>query len=148
MFDKSAEFYDLMYSQLKDYDHEVQHIHKIIEQHDPGHRTVLDVGCGSGEHAHRLAQDFGYEVDGIDAESEDVKVCRMSHTEIEGTISRLHFEYLIGRQGGISKMSETHEMGLFTQSEMMEGFQSVGLNVEYEYPGFSDRGLYIAEKAV
>jgi SAM-dependent methyltransferase len=38
----------------------------IIRTHRPGAREVLDVGCGTGEHARHLTAEHGFRVDGID----------------------------------------------------------------------------------
>jgi hypothetical protein len=46
------------------------------------------------------------------AESPDVKVCRMVRTEVDGRLSRLYFEYLIGRTSGLEHRALTE---LFTR---------------------------------
>lgn len=78
------------------------------------------------------------------AENGDVSVCRMSHMEIQGRLSRLRFEYLIGRRSGIERATETHELGLFTVDEMLACFREAGLSAEHLPEGPSGRGLYIA----
>jgi SAM-dependent methyltransferase len=81
------------------------------------------------------------------AGAEDVKVCRMARTEVEGRLSRLQFEYLIGRADGIVHRSEVHELGLFTVAEMTAAFTAAGLAVDYDPAGPSGRGLYVATPA-
>lgn len=81
------------------------------------------------------------------AESEVVTVCRMSHCEIDGRLSRLRFEYLIGRPTGIERASEVHELGLFTVGEMQDCFRRAGLDATYDPEGPSGRGLYVARAA-
>jgi SAM-dependent methyltransferase len=78
------------------------------------------------------------------AESPDVAVCRMSRTEVEGRISRLHFEYLIGRVGGIRHTREVHELGMFTVDETLDTFRAVDLEATHRADGPAGRGLYIA----
>jgi len=78
------------------------------------------------------------------AESPGLSVCRMSHIEIEGRLSHLHFEYLIGRPAGIQRASEVHELGLFTVEETMACFRRAGFEPEHDTRGLCDRGLYIA----
>ena len=51
MFDASAEYYDLIYGSFKDYPREAAQIAGLLRQNMPHCRTVLDVACGSGEHA-------------------------------------------------------------------------------------------------
>lgn len=67
MFSKTAQFYDLIYS-FKDYATEAKKIKDLILAEHPSAKTVLDVACGTGEHARHMANDF--EVDGIDLEPE------------------------------------------------------------------------------
>lgn len=79
MFDKSAELYDLIYAQFKDYEVETEHIHQLIVEHNPKAKTILDIGCGTGEHASRLAHQYGYLVDGIDIEPAFVDLAKKKH---------------------------------------------------------------------
>ena len=73
MFSKTARYYDEIYS-FKDYNAEADAIRSIIKREHPGARTILDVGCGTGEHARRLATDF--DVDGIDLEPEFINIAK------------------------------------------------------------------------
>lgn len=235
MFSASAELYDLIYSGFKDYPAEAAQLAALIRREHAEAQRVLDVACGTGEHACLLAEEHGFQVDGLDldpafvriargklsrgsvyqadmrafqlpqqydvilclfssigyvktlenvrhtferfrdhlapnglvilepwfapgvlepgrifvktAETEGVSVCRMSHTEVEGRLSRLHFDYLIGRATSIQHASEVHEMGLFTVEEMLECFQAVGLRAEHDPEGPYGRGLYLARVA-
>jgi SAM-dependent methyltransferase len=232
MFSASAELYDLVYSGFKDYAAETAHLVELIRRSHPKARTVLDVACGTGEHARLLAETDGFEVDGVDlepafvtiaqrklprgsvyqgdmtsfelarrydvivclfssigyvrtlenvrrtferfrahlaeggvvlvepwfapgviqpgrvliktAESDSVSVVRMSHSQIEGRLSRLRFEYLIGRAQGIEHVVETHELGLFTTAELLECFEQAGLQATHDPIGLDGRGLFLA----
>lgn len=73
MFNKSAELYDLIYS-FKDYESEASKIRDLIRSEHPEARSILDVACGTGEHAQLLAKDFS--VDGIDLDSTMVDIAR------------------------------------------------------------------------
>lgn len=232
MFSSTTDVYDLIYSSFKNYDDESATIHSAIHQANPNTRRVLDVACGTGEHARRLTERFGYHVDGLDldanfatiarrklpnasvhvanmidfevpdrydaivclfssvgyvrtldnlqktftqfkrhlapdgvvivepwfepgvlserrvsvnqAVSTDASVCRMAYTTITGRLSRLQFEYLIGRPDGIERASEVHELGLFTVAETMECFRGAGLRATHDQKGPTGRGLYVA----
>jgi len=231
MFSASAEFYDLIYSTFKDYDAEVEQITGLLHRLNPQCQTVLDVACGTGEHARLLAA-RGFVVDGLDLdpafvrlaeqkhpagqffaadmsdfhlsgrydavlclfssigylttldrvrqaltcfrehlapggliivepwfgpgvldpqrvfrderEANGVRVSRVSRAEIDGRLSRLHFDYEITDATGTRRSSEVHELGLFTTAELLAAFQGVGLRVEHDPKGLTDRGLYVA----
>ena len=78
MFTESAEFYDAIYS-FKDYAAEAAHVAELVGSVRPGTRTVLDVACGTGEHARLLAEQHGFEVDGLDLDPALLRVAREKH---------------------------------------------------------------------
>jgi SAM-dependent methyltransferase len=78
------------------------------------------------------------------AEVGDRRICRMTHNEVDGKVSRLQFEYLVGDADGIRRMRETHELGLFTESEMLQAFNDAGLEASFDPEGTSGRGMYRA----
>ena len=235
MFSASAGLYDLIYTSFKDYPAEAAQVAALIRTHQPGARRILDVACGTAEHARLLVAHHGFEVDALDvdpgfveiaraklpgadvyqadmtsfalgrrydailclfsaigyvrtlenvartlrcfrahlaadgvvivepwfapgvietgriaaltAEQGGVTVCRMSHAEVAGAISRIRFEYLIGQPGGIERASELHEMGLFTVEELTSCFREAGFASNFETPGLSGRGLHIGRVA-
>jgi SAM-dependent methyltransferase len=65
VFTGSAELYDIIYSGLKDYGAEADRIAALLRAEHPACRTILDVGCGTGEHA-RFLTARGFQVDGLD----------------------------------------------------------------------------------
>ena len=60
-----AEFYDLM-RQYRNYESECDFADSVIKKRFPKANSVLDVFCGTGEHAIKMAR-RGYAVTGIDA---------------------------------------------------------------------------------
>jgi SAM-dependent methyltransferase len=233
MYTESAEFYDVIYSNLKDYQEETRQVAELLRRIQPSCRTILDVACGTGEHASLLASQYGFEVDGLDLDpsfvaiarakhpkgrfyqadmtkfelgrSYDAIVClfssigyvgtvprlrqtlqgfrnhivntgaiivepffkpedvrpgytnapivvqsaerritRSSHSEVEGRVFRLYFDYQIEGLDGTRHVRELHELGLFTVEEMLDSFETVGLRANYHLEGPSGRGLYIA----
>ena len=69
-----AEYYDLM-RQYRDYDSECEFADNIIQKRYPNAKNVLDIFCGTGEHAIRMAQ-RGYTVTGIDASQDMINVAK------------------------------------------------------------------------
>jgi SAM-dependent methyltransferase len=87
---------------------------------------------GGSLHAHTVDRD-------------DLKICRVSRSEVLDGISRLEFHYLVADSDGIRHLQEEHELGLFTQEEMTEALQSAGFGqIEYDADGLTGRGLYVA----
>ncbi len=234
MFQASAEFYDLIYSSLKDYGAEARQIARVLRDCNPRCSTVLDAACGTGEHARLLAAD-GFVVDGLDLDSAFVRIARRKHpagrffeadmadfhllhrydavmclfssigylqtldrvtaafacfrdhltpdgvivvepwfapgvldparvarnigeaagvrvervcrVEVEGRLSRLHFDYEITEGPRTKHASEVHELGLFTPPEILEAFRAAGLKADHDPKGLTDRGLYVARGA-
>jgi SAM-dependent methyltransferase len=235
MFSASHALYDLIYSSFVDYPAAAAVLATQIRRANPSAQTVLDVACGTGEHARLLTEAHAFAVDGLDLDPEfvriargklpgatiyegdmtsfdlerrydvvlclfssigyvrtlenvertfarfrhhladggivivepwfppgsieagrvsvktvetpDVTVCRMSHMTVEGRISRLRFEYLIGRRRGVERAEELHELGLFTTEETLNCFRRAGLEAEHDPNGPLGRGLFLARKA-
>lgn len=81
-------------------------------------------------------------------ESDKLKISRMNSSSMEGDLCVMRFHYLIGRPGsGVGHFEETHELGMFSRSEYLQGFAAAGLEAEMiEGPEMSGRGLYLAVK--
>lgn len=233
MFSEAPELYDAIYGAFKDYDAEAERVAQLLQELAPGARTVLDVGCGTGEPALRLHTRHGFEVAGLDiepafvrlaqaklpsatfwqadmsafdlgvqfdavvclfsaigylteltrveraarcfrqhltpggvaivepwfspeawipgrvylhaGESATARVARMSHSTVEGRISKLEFHYLIGTEAGIDHRVEHHELGLFTTTELAAAFEHAGFaRIQHDPEGLTGRGLLIA----
>jgi hypothetical protein len=80
------------------------------------------------------------------AESDGVRVAWMAHTEVDGRLSRIRFEYLVGRPTGIDHASEVHELGLFTTEEQLRAFEAAGLRATHDPVGIDGRGLFVARQ--
>lgn len=79
MFTKSARFYETLY-RMKDYEAASDSIRRLIEQHAPQARSILDVGCGTGTHLRHLSQWF--EVEGLDISADLIAVAREKAPDI------------------------------------------------------------------
>jgi trans-aconitate methyltransferase len=76
MFTETADLYDLIYSQFKDYRTETNELAALIRQHHPRAKTILDVACGTAEHAKLLADEHGFDVDGLDLDGTFARIAR------------------------------------------------------------------------
>jgi ubiquinone/menaquinone biosynthesis C-methylase UbiE len=235
MFSASAELYDAIYFTFKDYVAEATDIARRIRAVHPEACSILDVGCGTGEHARLLATQHGFSVDGIDINPEFLRLARAKHptgrfftadmidfnigdrydavicmfssigyvrtlpalerafrsfarhvtqtgvvlvepwfppekmesghqsersatsgtvrvhrvgtTEIEDRLCRLRFDYTVEELGRVQRITEVHELGLFTEQETLQAFAAAGLAAQHEAKSPSNRGLYVARIA-
>jgi SAM-dependent methyltransferase len=104
----------------------------------PGGVMIVEGWFEPGQLTHRKVDAFAQAANGV-------AVGRMARTYVEGKISRLEFNYLIGRAEGVEHRSETHRLGLFTQDEMESAFRSAGLRVERRRGVMRDRGVYVGQ---
>jgi SAM-dependent methyltransferase len=232
VFAATAELYDLIYGH-KDYAAEVASIRAVIDRERPGARTILDVACGTGEHARILAESF--DVDGLDldpafvaiattklprgrvvaadmrsfalhrtydvvqclfssigyvlepadaiatlacfrehlapggvvlvepwfepatyrpgvhmltVDQPELKIARMHASRVEGDVSILDFNYLIGTPDGVRRELETHRLRLTPFAEMATWFETARLDATFDPLGPSGRGLFVARHYV
>jgi SAM-dependent methyltransferase len=73
VFSVTADIYDAIYA-FKDYAGETLKIRQLVARERPGAKTLLDVACGTGEHARLWSAEF--DVDGIDLEPKFVEIAR------------------------------------------------------------------------
>ena len=73
----------------------------------------------------------------------DIAIARMSIAHKDGRRSWFDMEHLIGTTDGIERLTEHHELGLFTIEEHVAAFQRAGLTVEHDPEGPIGRGLYV-----
>ncbi|MES2178065.1 MAG: class I SAM-dependent methyltransferase [Gemmatimonadota bacterium] len=70
-----AQQYDVLY-QDKNYDAEVDLLERLFSAHRLTGQSVLDLGCGTGQHALRLAN-RGYDVTGVDRSPQMLSIARV-----------------------------------------------------------------------
>ena len=95
MFSVSAEYYDVIYGAFKDYAAEAAQVTNQLRRLNPKCRTILDVACGTGEHARLLAA-AGFDVDGLDIEPAFVRIAATKHPRgrfVVADMSDFHLPY-------------------------------------------------------
>lgn len=75
VFDKYTDYYDLIYKN-KDYAAEADFVERLIKKHRPCAKTILNLGCGTGNHDIFLAQK-GYDITGIDCSESNIKKAKL-----------------------------------------------------------------------
>jgi SAM-dependent methyltransferase len=81
-------------------------------------------------------------------EAGGVKVARAFRSSARGSVSKLHFHYLIAADGKVSSVREDHTLGLFTRAEYERAFRRAGLSVRFYSRGFTGRGLLVGRKPI
>jgi ubiquinone/menaquinone biosynthesis C-methylase UbiE len=71
-FSLEAKIYDKVWGK-HGYDSDVKFLNGLFRKHDC--RSVIDIGCGTGNHAVRLSK-LGYEVTGVDVSASMLKIAR------------------------------------------------------------------------
>lgn len=90
VFNLYARYYNLLYKE-KDYAGEAEYVHKLIQKYQPGAKSILDLGCGTGRHDILLAEK-GYSVTGVDRSEEMLAVANanLSASALTSTLIFLH----------------------------------------------------------
>jgi SAM-dependent methyltransferase len=73
----------------------------------------------------------------------ELKICRMNVSAVRGAVSVLDFHYLVATPDGVERLSEHHQLGLFTRDQYLDAFRAAELEVEHDPTGLTDRGLYV-----
>ena len=83
---------------------------------------------------------------GEGAEAGGLAVARVSRSWREGDESVIEMHFAVARSDRTWAFTEVHRMGLMTTAAQLELYCDVGLVVEHEHPGLTDRGLFVAVK--
>lgn len=108
IFDNYARYYDLLY-QDKDYEGEAQFVDRLIQTHAPDANTILELGCGTGNHAMLLAT-AGYRVRGIDLSAEMLEYANRQCERVSPEVAaRLQFSQGDLRSVRLDGVASEHE---------------------------------------
>jgi SAM-dependent methyltransferase len=88
-FGDYSRYYNLLYKD-KDYAGEAQYVHELIQKYRPGATTILNLGCGTGNHDFEFAK-LGYKVTGIDLSPEMLVAANNRLSTLNSQASSLKF---------------------------------------------------------
>lgn len=75
----------------------------------------------------------------------DLKVARISVSEVEGRLAVIQFHILVARVAEVNYFQERHELTLFSEDEYQATFRNAGLDVNFDSEGLIGRGLYVGQ---
>ena len=75
VYGRFARYYDLIYHGIVDYEGDVDFLEKLFRRFRARPKTILDLGCGTGNHALPMAR-RGYRVTGVDRSREMLALAR------------------------------------------------------------------------
>lgn len=79
IYAKFAKWYGTHYRSIKDHDAEVERIAYLLEKLDTQPRSILDIACGTGEHARILRDTYGFKVNGIGLKPNLVEIAQLKN---------------------------------------------------------------------
>jgi SAM-dependent methyltransferase len=77
---------------------------------------------------------------------QDLKICRMNTTRLEGRTARLDFHYLVGTAKGTEHYVERHDVWCATREEIDDALRATGLEASYDEDGIARRGLHVGRR--
>ncbi len=83
VFREYADYYDLLYAD-KNYGAEADYLDRLIRQNRPDAETVLNLGCGTGNHDFHLAA-RGYRITGVDLSGDNIALAKMKRAGDAGS---------------------------------------------------------------
>ena len=96
--------------------------------------------------SHGMTEPRPGHVQALLAEASDLKVARMSSSDLRPDRWVLNFHYLVGTPDGVEYFTEQHQLGRFTTEDYLNAFTNAGLDVSYDSDGISGRGLVVGVK--
>jgi SAM-dependent methyltransferase len=80
-------------------------------------------------------------------DEKELKIARVGKSFVEGPISVIEMHHLVGTPGNVEYFIETLRLGLYTDWEYRQAFESAGLAVDFDPEGLMGRGIYFGRKA-
>lgn len=78
----------------------------------------------------------------------DLKIARISTSEVAHGMAVMPFHYLVGTPEGVQHFTERHEFSLFSHEQYLTTFKAACLHAVHDAEGLMGRGLYIGVKSI
>lgn len=136
-----SRYYDLLYRD-KDYSEESDYIEKQIKKYGTGVNTILELGCGTGEHAINLASK-GFKISGVDI-SQDM----LDRAKVKLAAQPQNIQDKIDiQQCDIRHLQKGKQydclLSLFHVMSYQTGNQDIEAVLDVAYRHLSDEGIFI-----
>jgi len=136
VFRSYAKYYDQIYLKRKDYQKEAEAVKGIIKQFEKlPSKTLLDIGCGTGEHLKHLSLDF--QCTGIDINRAMIKIAKNKVPDAKFKVAdMMNF-----------RLKEKFDViiCLFSSIGYVQNFDNLAKTLENVYKHLSDDGLVMIE---
>jgi SAM-dependent methyltransferase len=140
-FNQYARYYQAIYKD-KNYTEEADYVHSLLNTFNKSSGSLLDLGCGSGEHAYHFAK-LGYQVHGVDLSVQMIERANLIRQDCPNElINKLEFDVGDIRNCQLNKQFDVvtslfHVMGYQTKNDdVVAAFKTV---FEHLKPG----GIFI-----
>lgn len=131
-----ARYYDQIYLKKKDYQKEAKFVKDVIKRFEEKQsKTLLDVGCGTGEHLKYLSSDF--QCTGLDINRDMIKTAKNKFPNAQFKIANMIDFRVKGKFDVI--------ICLFSSIGYVENFNNLVKTLENFYKHLNDKGLAIVE---
>lgn len=88
LYSEYPELYDAIQSGWE-YDRDISFVHERLGAHDQAGERLLEIGCGTGEHTRRFAED-GFDVTAVDPNEGMLSLAREKLAAVEGDVDLRH----------------------------------------------------------
>ena len=131
-----AQYYDHIYQKRKDYENESKIIREIIRKiENIQSKTLLDVGCGTGEHLKHLSSE--YQCTGVDINRRMIEVARKKVPEARFKVANM-IDFRLKDKFDVT-------ICLFSSIGYVQSFKNLVKTFETFYRHLHDKGLVMVE---
>lgn len=135
VFKAYSHYYDLL-NKDKDYRGEVDYLRRLVARYSDKIKTVLELGCGTGNHA-LLLQQKGFHVTGVDQSPEMLKIARKKLNGSDLKFVECDILHFNNHHTYDLVVSLFHVMSYMTETKTLnEAFQTAGRHL-------NSKGLFV-----